>query len=102
MLFVCLLCPSQGLLKLQNVQGPGDIGLGRSPLQTAIVRAEEMVKIRQGLTQLIEQLAQIGMSLPFGRIRPKQESKVRAILWSVAMQYKIGQQGLLAWYREAC
>ena len=72
------------------------------PLQAMFVGVEEPVGIREGLPQVIQQLAQIGMGLRFSRIGPQEKSQMRAVLGCAPMQHKVGKQGLYTGNRDRC
>jgi hypothetical protein len=60
------------------------------------VGGEEVLNSRKGPAQLVEQLAQVIASLGLGGIGPEKEGQVLALLRRIAMQHKVGQQGLQA------
>jgi hypothetical protein len=57
---------------------------------------QEQVGLRQGTPQVVQQVAQIGVGLGFGRIGPEEESELRTGLRRITPQYELGQQGLQA------
>jgi hypothetical protein len=50
--------------------------------------------MREGPSQVIQQLAQIGMGLRFRRIGPQEKGQMGAILGRVPVQHEVGEQGL--------
>lgn len=44
----------------------------------------------------MDQVAQVGAGLGFGRVRPEQERQVLALQGGFAMQQQVGQEGLQA------
>src|SRR5205085_8418484 len=50
----------------------------------------------QGHAQLEEQVAQVGVRLGIGRIRPERVGDARARLWHAAMQRQVGEQEMRA------
>ena len=85
-------------MQFRHIEGIGRI---RSPLDGEMVLDQKVVGVGQGIAQLKEQLAQIGMRLFFAGIGPELEGDVLAGLGCLAMQEQIGQQGLQAWRIDA-
>ena len=88
-------CP----LKLLDIEREGHLW-GRVPGEALSLGGHKMAGVRERLAQVIEQLAQIGMSLRLRRIGPEEKGQVRAILGSTPMQHEVGQQGLDAGNRD--
>src|SRR2546423_10080215 len=73
-----LLGSPQRPLKLLDIEREGHIW-GRVPLEALLISGHKMVGVREGLSQMIQELAQIGMGLRFHRIGPEEKGQVRAI-----------------------
>ncbi|HRE28774.1 MAG TPA: hypothetical protein PK954_19175, partial [Anaerolineales bacterium] len=66
----------------------------RRPGHARAAQIEHRRDLGQGVTKLIEQIAQIGASLWFSRIGPKQESEALAQRRRIHMQRQKAEQGL--------
>jgi len=64
------------------------------PLEDLLTDVQEPIGIRQGASQMVDLLAQVGVRLSFGRIAPEQVGKLGARLGRVAMQYEVRQERL--------
>src|SRR6266567_7547331 len=85
----CGQCP----LKLLDIEREDHL-LCRAPLEALLISEYQMVGVGEGLSQMIQELAQIGMGLRFCRIGPEEKGQVRAILRSMTMKHEVGQQRL--------
>src|SRR5947209_2179257 len=86
-----LLGGSKRALKLLDIEREGHLW-GRLPVEALSISGHKLSGVREGLAQVIEQLAQIGMGLRFRRIGPEEKGQVRAVLGSTSMQHQVGKQ----------
>ena len=66
------------------------------PAQVLALHQQIVVDGRQGLMEVVQQLAQIGAGLGFVGVGPEKESRVLAVLGRGAVERKIGEQRLEA------
>ena len=84
-----LLCAGQRRLKVGHIQGERGVG---PPLQGLHACVEIGVRIRQGVAQVVQQVAQVGAGLGFGGVGPEEEGQVRTGLGSIPVQQQVCQQ----------
>ena len=86
------------LFELSDIEIEGRNGV---PVQHMCVGGEELLNRGKGLAQEVEQLAQVIARLGLGGVGPEEESQAASLLWHIAMQHEVGEQGLQAHTVEA-
>jgi hypothetical protein len=79
--------------ELGNVDDGRGIG---APFEGLGVCGEKEVGVGQSVAKAMDEVAEVGVGLFFGRILPEEEGKMFAGLWDAAVEEEKGEQGLEA------